>query len=138
MALKCLSGANIYVSNPYYQPPVTPIISASILYATSVGYSLIVAVQNTGNTTWTFVVGATVVKNYPCGSGCDLNACGSPYADVPAQYVTLAPGQTATLTFNTYSAMQSLGVKYAYVIVKVWQYAFSNCLAGTVSWINVP
>jgi hypothetical protein len=136
MALKCLSGTNIYVSNPYYQPP-SPIVSAVINYAYKLGSAVIVSITNTGNTIWTFVVGATAVKNSYCGAGCTLNACGNPYVDLPAQYITLAPGQTGTVTFNVGPAFQSLGTTVGWVIVKVWQYAFSNCLAGTVVWVNL-
>ncbi len=140
--MQCLTGSSLGISNPYYQPPQpapspSPIVSVTIDNAYSVFYAVNVTITNTGNTTWTFTVGATVVEGSVCGSGCTLNACGNPYVDLPAQSVTLAPGQSITLTFNTQSAMQSLGISVAWVIIKVWQdSSFTNCLAGTSVFVN--
>ncbi len=132
----CLTGASTYLKNPYYKPP-SPTVSAIINNAYKVGSAVIVSVTNTGSTSWTFYVGATAVKNSYCGSGCDLNACGNPYVDLPLQSITLNPGQTGTVTFNVGPAFQSLGVTVGWVIVKVWQYSYSNCLAGTTVWVNL-
>lgn len=117
MAQQCITGTSIQVTNPYYQP--TPGLTITNVYYS--GGKVYVTVQSTGTDTFTYLIGCTVVAKGVCGSGCDLNACGNPYVDIPWQSVTLDPGQSTTVTFDITSAMQQLSqYKDLYVIVKGW------------------
>ena len=110
-----MAGLDLAIQNPYFVPQPG-------LNITNISYSggnVYVTVQNTGNAQFTYYVGLTVVANGISGSGCNLNASGNPYVDLPMQSVTLNPGQSTTVTFDITSAMQQLSqYQYLYVIAK--------------------
>ncbi len=111
----CLSGLYLIIQNPYFVPKP----GLAITNISTSGGSVYVTVQNTGNAQFTYYVGLSVVANGVCGTGCDLNACGNPYVDLPWQSITLDPGQSATVIFDITSAMQQLNqYQNLYVIVK--------------------
>ena len=99
---------------------------------------VIVTLRNNSNQPYYVAVGCTVVLNDIGGSGCDLNASGNPYTDLPIQLVWVYPNQQTTVTF-TFDDSQIGGVSTypgepIYAIVKVWMnYSNgvpSNCVAG--------
>lgn len=113
----CLSGLYLIIQNPYFVPK--PGLSITNVYSS--GGNIYVTVQNTGNAQFTYYIGLTVVANGISGSGCNLNASGNPYVDLPWQTVTLNPGQSTTVSFDITSAMQQLSqYQNLYVIVKGW------------------
>ncbi len=79
---------------------------------------IVLTIKNNSLLPRSFYVGATFVNGSVGGQGCQLNAQGHPYYDLPVQTVNLPPLGTTTIVFR-YSNVPFSGL--VNLIVKFWK-----------------
>ncbi len=96
---------------------------------------LVLVIKNNSILPISFYAGATFVNGPVGGQGCQLNAQGNPYYDLPTQIVNLPPLGTTTITFS-YSNVPFSGT--VNLVIKFWRKYINNTLSECFYGVSYP